>query len=246
MMLAELFTTLESHGVFKKRAHAFKSSLRHFARARGYRSLDTCPVDEACRDPDQRKAVLKAYFTARRAKGKEMTAHNGDNILSDVGSVFKFAEAQTLFTAPLPVRIPTTSPRRVFERQRVGTSPYQATWGQKAPYRLKHAQWPADIQTGWKDYQEACAAGYTRSGMPTREITLEHYVDLLESYFGYLVHAHDPALTPTWDDLFRVDLLKKFVRWHGERLGGKTAVPARSMSCTSRRLSPMSCYEPRR
>jgi integrase len=42
----------------------------------------------------------------------------------------------------------------------------------------------------------------------------------LETFFGYLAHVYEHGTyTPTWDDLFRVDLLRHFVRWHSARVG---------------------------
>ena len=210
MTLAELFTTLHSRGLIPKRAPAKQSSLRHLAKALGYPTLERCPVGEACRDPARWTAAMKTYFATQREQGKTMTAHNCDNILTDLRGLLKLADAQGLLTAPLPVPLLTASRRRAFERQRRGTSPYQGTWGHKPRYRLSRAQWPADIQRGWQDYTDIL-------DRRLREKTLEGYVALLETFFGYRAHVQGDI--PTWDDLFRVDLLRPFVRWHGERLG---------------------------
>ena len=96
MTLAGLFTTLESRGLIPKRAAAKQSSLRHLAKALGYPALDRCPVGEACRDPARWTAAMKTYFAALREQGKTMTAHNCDNILTDLRSVFRLADAQGL------------------------------------------------------------------------------------------------------------------------------------------------------
>ena len=212
MTFAELFATLHSRGLIPKRAPAKQSSLRHLARALGYPTLDQCPVGEACRDPDQWTAAMKTYFATLREQGRAMTAKNCDNILTDLRWFFRLADAQGLLTAPLPVPLLTTSARgrRAFDRQRQGTSPYQDTYGRKVPYRLAQAQWPADIEREWQNYLEIL-------DRRVRANTLEAYAYLLEAFFGY--RAHVQGATPTWDDLFRVDLLRHFVRWHGERLG---------------------------
>ena len=114
MTFAELFTTLESRGLIPKRAPAKQSSLRHLAKALGYPTLESCPVGEACRDPARWTAAMKTYFATRRSEGKTMTAHNCDNILTDLRGLFKLAEAQGLLTTPLPVRLLTSSTRRAW------------------------------------------------------------------------------------------------------------------------------------
>jgi hypothetical protein len=211
--LAELFTTVHARGLLT-RAPAKKSSLTHLARALGYPTLDRCPVGDICRDPTQWTAKLKTYFATRRAEGHTMTAHNCDNILTDVRSFFKLADAEGLLSVPLPVPLlRPTATRKAFERQQRGTSPYQGTYGPKVPYRLPRAQWPAGIERGWQDYTDIL-------DRRLRARTLDTYVYKLETYFGYLAHVYEQGTyTPTWDDLFRVDLLRHFVRWHGDRLG---------------------------
>ena len=210
MTLAELFTTLLSRGLLT-RAPAKKSSLTHLAKALGYAALDQCPVGDICRNPAQWTAAMHTYVATRREQGRTMTAHNRDNILTDLRSFFKLADTQGLLTAPLPVPLlrPTTT-RLEYQRQQRGASPYQGTYGPKVPYRLTLAQWPADIQRGWQDYTDIL-------DRRIRASTLEKYVINLETYFGYLAHIRGD--TPTWADLFRVDLLRPFVRWHSERLG---------------------------
>jgi hypothetical protein len=214
MTLAEMFTALHAKGLIPNRVDAKKSSLRHFARALGYRTLELCPVRDACRDPDQWKADMQAYFATRRAQGKTMTAKHCDDILSDVRGVLRLAEAEGLLTTTLPVRLlKPTETQATFRKKRLGATPYQATYGPKPPYRLPQAQWPDDIQEGWWIYTDVLNG-------KLREISLRRYVQTLESYFGYLAHVHEQGTyTPTWDDLFRVDLLGQFVRWHADRVG---------------------------
>ena len=211
MTLAELFTTVASRGLLPKRAAAKQSSLRHLAKALGYPTLDSAPVGEACRDPAQWAAAMKTYFATQRSEGKTMTAHNCDNIMTDLRSFFKLADAHGLLTAPLPVPLLKRVAGRVaFERQQRGTSPYQATYGPKVRYRLPQAQWPAGIARGWQDYIDIL-------DRRLRASTLGNYADKLETFFGYVAHIRGD--TPTWEALFCVSLLRSFVRWHGERLG---------------------------
>jgi integrase len=212
MTFAELFTTLESRGLIPKRAPAKQSSLRHLAKALGYPTLESAPVGEACRDPARWTAAIKTYFATQREQGRTMTAHNCDNILTDLRGLLRLADAHDLLTGPLPARLlpASTRGRGAFERQKRGRSPYQDTYGPKVPYRLPQAQWPEGIQGGWQAYVD-------KLDRRIRAITLEGYVYHLETFFGYIAHVR--GTTPAWDDLFRVDLLRHFVRWHGERLG---------------------------
>ena len=211
MTLAELFTALASRGLIPKRAPAKQSSLRHLAKALGYPTLESAPVGEACRDPARWTAAMKTYFVTQREQGRTMSAHNCDNILTDLRGLLKLADAQGLLTAPLPVPLlRPTSTRQEFVRQKRGASLYQDTYRRKAPYRLPQAQWSAGIQGGWQNYTD-------RLDGRLRASTLTKYVYHLETFFGYVANVQGDD--PQWDDLFRVDRLRGFVRWHGERLG---------------------------
>ena len=99
-----------------------------------------------------------------------------------------------------------------FESQQRRTAPYQTTYHvQDGPRRfgLPQAEWPPDIQAGWREYRAKC-------GLRIRETTFRAYVKCMATYVGYL--AHIVGRTPTWDDVFDVAQLRAFLDWHGARL----------------------------
>jgi hypothetical protein len=210
MTFAELFATLASRGVFKKRAPAIKSSLRHLARALGAPTLELCEVSAACRDPAQWTAALATYLLTAGKKEGPVGAKNQSNIRNDLRVFFRLAEASGLLAAPLPPRLLKLSQRKAFEDKAGKASPYYETYRPKGRYRLIEADWPSDIQEGWHDYKDKCKG-------KIRPVTHEGYVRRLATFFGYLAHIR--GLTPTWEALFEVDLLREFVRWHAKRVG---------------------------
>jgi hypothetical protein len=245
MTLSELLTILERRNVLSAtRVKDYRTSLRYLAQALGYASADTCPVDDACREQDTWGAALEAHWQrvdAQRAlmpphtkTTKPVGASTRRNTRSDLSKVFHLAETHGLLPAPLVVPLLARQNRRDFERQQADTSPYRHTsmLPHTQPYGLRQAQWPADVQAGWAKYQ-AAATDPTRprrragSGGPLRQRTLRTYVIVLESYLGYL--AHIVGRTPVWEDVFDVQQLDGFVRWHAARMRRPLTTHARQM-----------------
>lgn len=225
MTFAELFTALESRGVFKNRAAPVKSSLLHLAKALGAAGLESCQVGDAARDAAQWLAALETYFPTAGKQGQPLSAKTMGTIRTDLRGFFRLATASGLLAAPTPVLLRQPSQRYAFEQKAGKASPYYATYRPKPRYHLPEADWPPDIQEGWHDYKATCAdRGPDKRTEKIRPVTHAKYAKSLGIYFGYL--AHVKGETPTWEKLFRVDLLQQFVSWHAERLGnasGKTS-----------------------
>ena len=206
MTLADLFTTLEAHGVLP-RAKDCKTALRLLAEALRAPSWEECQVDAACREDATWGQALDDHFQQLQTQGRTLSGGYRRNIRSHVRAVFRVAEAQGLLAAPLPPALPPKLPRLVFERQHRAASPYRSIYAHtRHCYRLPQAEWPPDIQDGWRIYRAKCSL---------RETTWRGYVGHMRSYLGYLAHvAH---AQPQWADVFDTVQLAEFVRWHAAR-----------------------------
>ena len=222
MTLADLLTDLDTRGALSpSRGKDLKTSLRYLAAALGHPSLEQCPVDAACRDPQAWSPALEAHFATLEAQGRTISAVTRRNTRNNLRVVFRLAEASGLLTAPLPPRLLARPHRESFERQMQATTPYQATYRpQNGPryFGLPPAQWPPDIQAGWREYQARC-------GLRLRETSFQTYTRSLTTYLGYV--ANICGRTPTWSDVFDVAQLTEFVRWHGARVGRPVRVHGR-------------------
>ena len=212
MTFAELIDALEARAALApSRLKDCRTSLRYLALALGYKTLDQCPVDDARQKTEKWKAALETHFQALADQGRQISGLTRRNTRSNLRAIFRQAEAHGLLAAPLPPRLLTKPLHRVFARQQRETAPYQSTYRpQTGPRRfgLPPAQWPPDIQAGWRAYTTECGH---------RETTLQGYRTCLATYLGYL--ANVCGKTPVWEDLFDRAQLREFVRWHGARLG---------------------------
>ena len=189
-----------------------KTSLRYLAAALGQPSLEQCPVDAACRDPDHWGAALETHFATLTAKGRTISQGTRRNTRNNLRVLFRQAEAHGLLEAPLPPRLLKKTRRVGWSRQRDDSAPYQTTYRvQTGPRRfgVPQPQWPPDIQEGFRAWRAQC-------GLRLRAVTFRGYVRALSLYLGYLTNIC--GRTPTWDDLFDVEQLTAFVLWHAARL----------------------------
>jgi hypothetical protein len=224
MTLADLLTELAARGAMKpSRVPAMKTSLKYLASALGHASPEACPADAACREEATWATALEDRWRTLETQGRRISAYTRRNVRNDIRKIFTLAAANGLLQAPLPPILVKAPQRRAFEREHWKTNPYQATYRpQTGPrhFGLRQAQWPPDIQDGWRNYQARC-------GLRVRETTFQTYLRLLETYLGYL--ANICGRTPTWSDVFDVAQLTEFVRWHAARV-------ARSLSTLGRQL----------
>ena len=213
MTFADLLATLETRGALHaSRVKDMKTSLRYLAAALGQTSLEQCPVDAACQDPDRWGAALETHFATLTAQGRTISATTRRNTRNNLRTIFRLAEASGLLTQPLPARLLTKLTRDAFLAELRATTPYWTTYHPQGPrhFGLPEAEWPPDIQAGWRAYRAQC-------GLRLRESTLLAHANRLVLYLGYLTHVRNR--TPTWDNLFDVATVDEFVRWHGVRMG---------------------------
>jgi hypothetical protein len=224
MTLADLLSTLETQGALTT-VKDKKTALKYLSSALGYASLEQCPVDAACREEATWGKALETHFAGLATEGRTVSAKSRANVRNNLRKVFSVAKAHGLLTTPLPLVLrTTTATRRDFERQQRATSPYQSTFRpQTGPrhYGLPEAQWPPDIQAGWRDYQ-------ARGGL--RATTFKGYAGTLRVYLGYVTNVC--GRPPAWDDLFDLARLRAFVRWHADRLQRPISVQGRHLAST--------------
>jgi integrase len=218
MTFAELLTMLEGRNALPaSRVKDLKTSLRYLAAALGYQGLDDATVDDACRDPLRWTAALDARYRHLEAQGRVISVVSRRNNGSNLRLVFRVAGEQGLLAAPLPQPL-LTKPRRVdFQRAQRATAPYQSTYHPQGPrrYGLPKAEWPAHVRAEWDAY-------LAHSEWRLRQTTFATYEKAMATYLGFLLGVE--GRTITWDDLFQVETLQAFLRWHGARLGRPLSV----------------------
>jgi len=74
------------------------------------------------------------------------------------------------------------------------------------PYQLPLAKWPKPLQRGWQAYTQQVS-------FRLRLRTITGNLGMFELYVGFLQHIEHRRLQ-AWEDLFAVEPLDTFVRWH--------------------------------
>ena len=160
---------------------------------------------------------------AQALSGRSLSASTRRNTRNNLRVLFRLAEAHGLLAEPLPPQLLTRPQRVAFENQLRETSPYQATYYlQTGPRRfgLPQAEWPPSVQAGWRDYQARC-------GLRLRATSFKTHTKSMATYLGYQVNICGRA--PTWEDLFDVQALAEFLRWHGARMQRSISIHGRSV-----------------
>src|SRR5262249_44681752 len=120
----------------------------------------------------------------------------------------RLAEAQHLFSL-VP---PQIQPRHEF-RQRLPRP--GAHFVQTRKTYLPFHQWPPALQQAFRAFQTWATAPLVQGRPPhfrKRQQTIDDYRESFEGYFGYLHHTLQ--LSPTFDHLFDIDLVTRYVHWH--------------------------------
>ena len=239
MTFDDLLRILEDRAALPRAAQLL-TSLRYLAAALGYERLDACPVDDACREEATWNARLEAHFQTQAQAGRRVSASTRRNTRNNLRVLFRHAEAHGLLAAPLPPQILTKAKRVAFQETQRATNPYQSTYYvQTGPRRfgLPQAQWPAEIQAGWRDYQAKC-------GLSLRESTFKTHTKSMMTYLGYLANiAHRE---PRWEDLFHIPTLREFLRWHAARMGRRISTHGRSVVILAAAIAVVLEHENRR
>lgn len=224
MTLADLLTQLETRGVLPaSRVKDLKTSIKYLAHALGAVSPEACTVDAACLDPATWAKALETHFATLETQGRTISAVTRRNTRNNLRVLFRQAEANGLLGKPLPPRLLPVRPNlEAFRRQQLATNPYPETYrGSRNSYTLPQAQWPPAIQDNWREYRRRC-------GLRIRDSSFASYLVQMRMYLGYLINIC--SLTPTLEDVFDVEKLTAFVRWHGGRMGRPVSVQGRQVA----------------
>ena len=182
-----------------------------------------CPDPDHCA-LDQYNRPLPILYTRveQLLLSQEKKAHTIRNIKNHLSRLFRLAEAQHLFSL-VPVQL---QPRYDIHQRppRPGAS-YAKQQQTSLPFRA----WPSPLQHEFLVFQTWATAPLVH-GRPARfrkrQVTMDDYRAVLETYFGYLHHTLQ--LTPTFDHLFDIDLVTRYVHWHVNERHHKPTVTIRA------------------
>jgi integrase len=194
----------------------FLASLRHLAAAHG--STPECLALTPEIEADYRER-LGDYLTAQ---GKHLTKVGQPssairNARQEVGQFLRMYHERPAAPPPPPAPPRLKSVRirgsRTMHLEMQRTSPYRERYSQLTPYLYPEEGWPASVHEGWQRFCE------TR-GIDIRPVTLKTYHSRLVVYMSYNLRFDRVPLT-SWDDLFDLARLLRFVSWHAQRVGVK-------------------------
>jgi hypothetical protein len=165
--------------------------------------------------------ILKAYFDHL---DPVPSVHTQRNTFQNIAQLYRaMHDGRMLRQAPPQKwrRITNEEARRHYRE----TSPYRSRSSKKlSPYGVHKDQWPADIRQHWEDYR-------TEKSFDVRAATIEKYENFFGAYVSYNLQFEDPAPT-TWDQLFEVARLRRWVQWHAARVDASWT---REMGATRRK-----------
>jgi len=177
--------------------------------------------------------LYRAVETALHAQGK--SAHTIRNTKNNLSRLFRLAEEHNLFSLiPSPTQ-PCFDPWQ--RPHRPGTSQNHAK------YLLYH-EWSPDLQAAFTTFQTWATAPLV-PGRPAqfrkRQRTVDDYQATFQGYFGYL--HYQEHLTPTFEHLFDIESVTRYVHWHVNDCHQKSTVMIRQflqfLMAITRQYRPM-------
>jgi hypothetical protein len=160
--------------------------------------------------PDTRTTVMgrRSGSSSSNDDVERAGPHTIRNTKNNLSRLFRLAEQQQLLSL-LPISL-TPQYNALHMPRRPGTLDKQ-----KHVTYLRYPQWPVDLQQAFLAFQTWATAPLV-PGRPAkfrkRLPTVVGYKLHFEPYFGYLHHIEH--LTPTFDMLFDVGFITKYVHWH--------------------------------
>jgi len=216
MTLAELCTQVEPSFPVTARKD-LKTAVRVLARA-----LD-CPDPEHCPPDLYTQPLPSLYLRVEQALlAQKKKAHTVRNTKNHLSRLFRFAEAQNLFS----LTSPEIEPRFDFRQRppRPG-----AAYAKQDKTSLTFKEWPLALQEDFLAYQTWATAPLV-PGRPARlrkrQITLDDYRTVFETFFGYVQHT--AQIVPTFDHLFDIELATRYVHWHVNERHHKPTITIRA------------------
>jgi hypothetical protein len=205
-----LLQTLVARGALTpKRAADIKTSLRKLAEAADTPIEDLNPSTVQDTYPE----LLRTYFAAQDTPASAFTQRNTHQNLKQY---FRLLDAQGLWSRG-PSRTRNFPDTKLLRLERYHTSPYREHFVGLTPYCLRPDQWPAHLQEPWLRFRD-------ERGFDVRPPTMQIYENAVSSYVGYGLQLDYPPVT-SWDDLFDLPRLSRFLTWHAKRTGAKRISP---------------------
>jgi len=214
-------------GIPTRRLKDVKTSIRYLAQALGR------PGPEYCHEADYRvpdwKDLLNRYLSSL---GPTISGHTVRNTRNNLSTLFRQAEAFQL-VAPLD-RLPArTAPLMEKRREMRATSPYlERSQRTRRRYSLHIDRWPAAIRRPWEEY---CR----RRHFQMRPISIRSRTRQLEQYLGYFATV-DRHRLQTWEALFDVHRLDRFIRWQTSRNGVRMTTQGHQLAILLKQLAHVS------
>jgi hypothetical protein len=150
--------------------------------------------------------TLQAYFAGLN---RPPSAHTVRNTGQNLAQLYRAAHAAGLLASAVPAKTKRPRQRDVLRIAR-HSSPYRARTCHVLPGRFPRlSDWPADVRNHWDAYR-------AERSFEVREATLNKDECHLRTYVGYHVFTSTPL--ETWDQLFEVARLRRFIQWHAARV----------------------------
>jgi hypothetical protein len=181
-----------------------KTHIRFLAQALDYSDPKSCPL-EACLKPlPELYQCLEVWLTAQQ-KGP----HTIRNTKNSVSRLFRLAEMQRLFSL-LPAQ-----PKRRFKFDDVPHR-FRDTTRLHDQSHLPRRVWPAALEAEFARFSQWATDPLVDgrdAKLRKREVTVNTYEHIFETYFGYL--HHQLHIQPVrFDHLCNLALLERFILWH--------------------------------
>jgi len=203
-MLSELHKQIKPHFTPSLQKD-LKTAVNTLTKALNYSDSAQCPADQYNRPLPDLYRILEAHL---RDGGK--SPHTVRNIKNNISRLFRYAEEKHLLTIKpaIPKRnaVPISLTRPDSAGMRVRND------GSSLVFRL----WPENLIKEWEGFHAwatALVVDGRNAQFRKREATMILHRTLLEGFFGYLVHQRHME-TLCFDQLFDINLLRDYVRWH--------------------------------
>jgi hypothetical protein len=204
----EFLNTLVQRGTLTgSRPRNIKSSLNKLAKAceTTVDALDLHAVQSAYPD------LLDRYFEAH---DPDASPHTRRNTVQDIRQLINgLLNARLIrpLAEPITHRPPITTQ---MIRDLRSHSPYAARMGSRTPhYSLRREHWPEEIRDRFQAFEDE----HTMNVRPT---TMHAYEAMIGYYVGFCVQIDTSPLT-SWNELFEVSRVLRFVNWQAKRIGVK-------------------------
>jgi hypothetical protein len=203
MTLDDLLTEILKRGtVAPSRTKDLKTSVRYLTQALAVHPAHLANDAEALESPYRQ--ILRTYFASLDTTP---SPHTIRNTLNNLSFLYRTARACELIHTVLPR--PTHWTAMQARQQRKQTSPYRERSTHER-YQLPVSEWPAAIREPWQEY-------LSRRELTMRPITMNLYERSLKGFVAFGLTIDQPPMS-TWDDIFNVDRVRRYIRWHAARM----------------------------